>query len=84
MKDLEVFSSIQDLSDISGPPSQTETTTPLTHLPVTTTTTIETEFQCKAYPIPLELRCDGIPHCPPDHEDEKDCPEGNTVITWYS
>ena len=70
------FEITSDLSDVSGPPSQTETTMPLTHLPVTTTT-IVTEFQCKAYPIPLKLRCDGIPHCPPDHEDEKDCPEGN-------
>ena len=71
-----------DLSNVSGPSSQTETTTPLTHLPVITTT-IEIEFQCKAYPIPLKLRCDGIPHCAPGNEDEKDCPEGK-IQPWLN
>ena len=75
------FEITSDLSDVSGPPSQTETTMPLTHLPVTTTT-IVTEFQCKGYPIPLKLKCDGIPHCQPDHEDEKDCPEGEIYFSF--
>ena len=74
MKDLVVLSSIQDLSDISGLSSSTETT-PNPHLTVTTNTK-EPKFQCKSYEIPLEFRCDGIPHCAPDNEDEKDCPEG--------
>ena len=66
---------------ISGSSSQVETTTPLTHLSVTTTT-MKTEFQCKYYAIPLKSKCDGIPHCSPDHKDEKDCPEGNIYLTF--
>ena len=37
---------------ISGSSSQVETTTPLTHLSVTTTT-MKTEFQCKYYALLL-------------------------------
>ena len=76
------FEITSDSSDVSGPSSQTETTTQLPHLPVTTTT-IEPLFQCKSYPIPLKLRCDGIPHCAPGNEDEKDCPEGK-IQPWLN
>ena len=62
--------------NIAGSSSPIETTTPLTPLPVTTTTK-EPTFQCQYYEIPLELRCDGIPHCMPGNEDEQNCPEGN-------
>jgi len=60
---------------VEGSSSPIETTTPLTPLPVTTTTK-EPTFQCQYYEIPLELRCDGIPHCMPENEDEQNCPEG--------
>ena len=33
------------------------------------------KFQCRYYgnmvTLPIELKCDGVPHCPPENEDEK-------------
>ena len=63
-----------------------ETTISTTSIQPTTakisTTTMEPEFQCKFYPIPMKFRCDGIPHCAPDHEDEKGCPEGKNLLLF--
>ena len=39
------------------------------------TSTIVSKFQCQLYPIPIQLKCDGITHCIPDGADEQDCPE---------
>ena len=44
------------------------------------TTSIPTQklFQCRDYPIPLELKCDGIKQCVPDGIDEIDCPRNSS------
>ena len=33
-----------------------------------------TQFQCRDYRIPIELKCDGLTQCIPDGSDELDCP----------
>ena len=44
------------------------------------TTSVPTQklFQCRDYPIPLELKCDGIKQCVPDGIDEIDCPRNSS------
>ena len=41
--------------------------------------TVESQFQCQSYSIPLQFKCDGTIHCVPDGSDEKDCPEAPTI-----
>ena len=41
--------------------------------------TIESQFQCQFWSIPLKFRCDGITHCVPDGFDEQDCPEAPAI-----
>ena len=33
-----------------------------------------TQFQCRDYSIPIQLKCDGLVQCVPDGSDEIDCP----------
>ena len=39
------------------------------------TPTVESQFQCQFYQIPIQFICDGTTHCIPDGADEQDCPE---------
>ena len=48
------------------------------------TPTIPSQFQCKLYPIPLQLKCDGLNHCVPDGEDEENCPETPAISSSTS
>ena len=41
--------------------------------------TVESQFQCQLYSIPLQFKCDGTIHCIPDGSDEEDCPEAPTI-----
>ena len=43
------------------------------------TPTVESQFQCQFWSIPLKFRCDGITHCVPDGSDEQDCPEATVL-----
>ena len=65
---------------LSDDQQHTETST-LETSTVTTllTTTIENQFQCQFYLIPLRYKCDGIIHCIPDGADEQDCPEAPVI-----
>ena len=64
----------------SGDQQHTETSTTTKLL----TSTIESKFQCQLYPIPLQLKCDGITHCIPDGADEQDCPEAPALSSTTS
>ena len=58
------------------------TVPPTTTVPRLTTSTPQTSinFQCEIYgttvTLPIEAKCDGVPHCLPEMDDEKDCPTG--------
>ena len=41
--------------------------------------TVESQFQCQFYQIPIQFKCDGTTHCVPDGTDEQDCPEVPTI-----
>ena len=43
------------------------------------TPTVQSQFQCLIYSIPLQLKCDGTTHCNPDGADEKDCPDAPVI-----
>ena len=41
--------------------------------------TVESQFQCQFYQIPIQFKCDGTTHCVPDGTDEQDCPKAPTI-----
>ena len=41
--------------------------------------TVESQFQCQFYQIPIQFKCDGTTHCVPDGTDEQDCHEAPTI-----
>ena len=41
-------------------------------------------FQCRDYPLPIALKCDGIVQCIPDGIDEADCPNTTAATTTPS
>ena len=43
------------------------------------TPTVESQFQCQFYQIPIQFKCDGKTHCVPDGTDERDCPEAPVI-----
>ena len=43
------------------------------------TPTVESQFQCQFYQIPIQFKCDGTSHCIPDGADEEDCPEAPVI-----
>ena len=68
-----------------GDQQHTETSTPGT-LTMTTslTPTVESQFQCQFYQIPIQFKCDSIIHCVPDGADEQDCPKAPALSSTTS
>ena len=46
--------------------------------------TVESQFQCQFYQIPIQFKCDGTTHCVPDGTDEQDCPEAPVISSSTS
>ena len=48
------------------------------------TPTVESQFQCQFYQIPIQFKCDSIIHCVPDGADEQDCPKAPALSSTTS
>ena len=73
------FDTSNNTSNDTSNDTLNDTSFPYNTTVVQGTPTVESQFQCQFWSIPLRFRCDGITHCVPDGSDEQDCPEAPTI-----